>query len=1163
VNFDTDVQGVITKRLGDANYEATPAAGSIKDLYEAVFVDGVRHLLRLREGNLEYSSGGGTFTSVTAGYSTFGNFEFASYLDRVYFGNGIDNPQVYDRTTSYGGVTYTAPKTKEMGAQAPTSAIIPAVAATGNVAPGTYIYKVTFLYYDFEESNGGPASGAVIPGVASQISLLSIPVGGYGVTARKIYRSSDGGVSYRLVQTINDNTTTTGTDNSASATTDMPVDNGGPRNFTLIVQSKDRNWVAGIPGDKSDLDYSAAGQPDIFPTTNTILCNPRDPITGLVVFNDRVVVFNRNSFGQILGTDPSSFRYSEMPGNIGCVDNRTIQVRVLHGVPVLVWLSDRGFYLFNGSTVEYISDDIENLVNFNIQQASQVKGSVAHSSQAVFQAGTYTGGIDLTSNPGAITTPNPKSRVDEQAEWEAGSALANIVTRDPSLLGQIAMQSRESAPILTIPLGPGSDLGLALGTGFSGFTSGAWQIPPGPSLGQPFLSTPFQFDYTGFNSGFNDGSGSSSLGNYLATRIVIPRAGTINTFNFRVRGVNIIGPNVLPVRAHVWSDAGSQPGSLLFTSATVSMTFNGTFQDLAMSGPFVLAAGNYWIGFSVDPPVGTYFQTLAFASTVAGGQSAAFGFRGSFDGSSWPVSVGGIMGAAIGFTQTAVPLVLGWTSEAIETFLFTGATSIDVRVNHLSSLPVGVALNTFIEQADDQAFTTGVVTSAPFSLLNGLSAPHTFAATKKWWRIRMAGTLADDRNQAKIISVPYLEFPDTATWVSATIDGTTDTSAMNSLEINVSALPANTSVTAYVQKSAASGSGFVDEITQALVAGANTISLTGMGNQTLRYSRIKLVFGNSLDPTASAAVSSAELKWTITARFYSPVVDTGNTPAGWDVFQASVTASGAGVTFGMRADAVSANLTDDLPAGPYVPAFTAVTNGVFPTGVTVAKFAQWTTTMTATADNVPIIDSVTLNWFISQVSSIRAASIFLNKSYYVSLAEYGSTTNNLLLKLDQSGHWRIFRDMSVGTLSFFFSDAYYGAADVAQVRKFLSGTTDHGIPISMDVRLKAFDFDDITRLKALRAVYVVLGNTGATYTVEYSVDNGVTFLPLVDSGGNTTFTVPNDGVGITTKRLAPLWPNQLSGKTQLVRITEATSAEAEIHEVHIDAYIRQGEILNG
>jgi hypothetical protein len=400
------------------------------------------------------------------------------------------------------------------------------------------------------------------------------------------------------------------------------------------------------------------------------------------------------------------------------------------------------------------------------------------------------------------------------------------------------------------------------------------------------------------------------------------------------------------------------------------------------------------------------------------------------------------------------------------------------------------------------------------------------------------------------------------TWISQSIDNTLGITSLNDLTIEVSAIPAGTTATAVVQKSTAVGGPFTDEGTFPLIFGTNTISMGTVTNPLQRFSRVKFILTNITMPTNAPVVTSYTFRWTITTNFYSQVLDTGATPAGWDVFQASVTTPGAGTAFVMRSDPVSASLSDDVPAGPFAPAFSSVTNGAFPTLVPINRFVQWGVQLIATADNVPVIDSVTVNWFISSVSSLRPASIFYDKSYYVSLALYNSAVNNLVLRLDPNGNWEIWDGQTIGTFSLFFAEPYFGDASVAQIRKFLSGTTDHGTAISLDVRFKAFDFEDLTKRKILRQVFVVVENTGATYTIDYSLDKGMTFIPLYDLLGATSFTVPTD-TNLTTKRLVPATSGEIQGQTLMLRVRESTTATVRVHEVQLDAYIRQSEILNG
>lgn len=1141
-NIETEIDGTLSKRRGDANYELSAQAGTIKDLYEAIFVDGTHHSLRLRSGTLEYSSGNGVYNLVTAGFSPIGNFEFATYLDRVYGGNGIDQPIVYDKTAVYGGVTYTVPKTKQMGAQAPATATTAAVGAAGNVPAGTYQYKVTFLYYGFEESNGSLASNVISPVVASQINLTAVPIGGYGVESRKIYRTNDGGLSYFLVGIIQNNTATVFTDNLLTPTLDIPLDNGTPRNFTLIAQNNGRNWIAGIPGAESELDYSEAGLPDIFSSTGTVFCEAGDPIRAIKVYNGKLVVLNRNSFGQILGSSPDTYRYSPTPGRTGCVDTRSVQVRVIRGVPILVWLGPKGFYAWNGSSVEYISDDIEDLVNFNIQQASAVRGSNSQSTQSDFLAGYYVanGGIDLASDPGAITTPNPKNLVDEQAEWEGGSSIDAIVTRRADIPNQLAQAKRA-----TFLRSAGSNAGTII-------NAGNVELPivfNGNTLAEPDIGD------------FQHLDGTGNFPAMAAQPIYFVSGGTLTGFTLRLHNGSA-GTSYFKML--VWSSAANKPNAVLYTSAVKSLG-GSALSSVSESLSLPLATGLYFVGFQNTLADGTP-SGLSVRMRRSGGSAPYNAYLFTAYGASVSVQSqrGGPWLNAVAeslFSFSATTTTAGtWTSAVHTSGLFPNASGITVNLNHTASYQAGSSATSFVDEADDVLITAGVVTQSVASL-NG-TQPFTFTPTKAFWRVRVVLMAVAVTASPSITSDPTITFPTSVTWIGPSIDNTLGISAMNSLLVDVGLLPAGTTATAVVQKSTLVGSGFADEGSFPLVLGINTLNLVTVTNPLKRFTRLKLVLDNSAAPTLSPEITSMELHWSITTSFYSQVIDTGATPAGWDIFQASINANGGSVAFGMRSATTAIQLTDDVPAGPFVPAFVAVTNGLFPTAVPLNEFTQFVATITSSADMVPTIDSVTINWFISLGNSVRAASIFSDKEYYCSLATYNSTVNNVLVKLDRDGKWRVWYGQSIGTLSYFFDEVFFGDASTAIVRKFLSGTTDHGNAIEMDVRLKAFDFETSTKSKVLRQVFVVFANTGATYDVSYSLDEGVTFLPLKDAQGATSFTLPSNNLQ-TSKRLVPFGSNLNTGKSILVRIHENTTNVAQIIEVQLDAYTRAGDIIDG
>jgi hypothetical protein len=1209
-NIDTYQQGDIIKRESSVDY-GTPT-GPIKDQFEAVFSDGTHHMLIMGGGELQYSSGSGTFSSVKAGYSAVGNMEFASYADRVYYANGLSSPQVYDRTANYGGktalpvtitvtnfasltgdtvtlgtstvtegvewtaatsnddtatslaaaidalagITATAtdnvvtvlsstpsfvsasdvnltvaamalPRVRDMGVTAPSAAPTTALvldSTVDQIPAGAHSWKISFVYYGAEESNAGPASSPALTtdGTHTSVDLTNIPLGAFGVTSRKVYRD-DGDGLFRLVGSIDNNTATTFTDTASIGTSVAPSDNNGPRDWSLIVQHKDRMWVAGIAGDPSELDFSEAGLPDVFLSTGTILCNPSDPITGLVVYNDRVVVFNRNSFGQIYGTTSDSFRYSEVPGSVGCVDNRSIQIRTIHGVPVLMWLSAGKVFAFNGSTVEHISEDIEDQLRFNIQQANQVKGSNAQSTQSEFQNGTSSTGIDTDIFPGALTTKgqllngnptnNPLEAFDTQAEWENPSASGAIVTRKPGLGNRLASAVKAEVKASTCVL-----------SGLEGFNGNA-DIRTAPVADFTGAVTPATFRIR-----------ADTNSQSVAYSFTPPRSGVLTSFEMDVTAFGNITP-----RLRVWSDSFGIPGSVLgqFSAPPVDST---SPVRVTFSGSVPLVGGTtYWLGYFADRGDGIGRVIFTVPETFFPGGNIKVQ---PIDSSSW-ISISYaitrlsyITSVAYSYIQNPVPASGTFVSQTVDTGLFPQAASITVENAGTSAMTWGgtgsKSGSIIVEQADSDDMVTGLVASAPVVDPTQTQA-YTFAATKRYWRVKGTLQTADDRFPVVLPSF-YFTPPLSATWESQPIDCSADVTAYDpAVEV----------------KSVASGG----DATLTVATSDDNLTYSSYGPlgsaDVKRYIKLKYSLASSTDGLTPSSVSSLTFSYKLSPVWQSQAIDLGAAPEGWDVLQVSADENGGGLSYELRSAATSGGLA----AATYF----EVTPGTFPNDVPLNRWAQWRVSFDSEAGKVPEVDSLTLNWFIKLGNSTRAASLFYLGSYYLCLSEYNQTTNNLMLVFDPDGKWRVHRDLNAGTFGFFFGDPYYGDAVDGKVKKLLGGINQ---VVELDVRTKAFDFDDITKRKMLHHVFLAVANTGATFDVSYSTDEGRTFQALRDVTGATTFTVPDDGgLGTTTKYLVPSYEDltKLAGKTIMVRIHENTAKQVNISEIQIDAYIREGE----
>lgn len=99
------------------------------------------------------------------------------------------------------------------------SAVTTATGGAGSVPVGTHYYRVTYVHPGGETAPGTYVGSYVVAGPGTEsVSLSAIPVSpDPNVTARKIYRNTGVAIMY-LLTTINDNTTTTYSDDTADVT---------------------------------------------------------------------------------------------------------------------------------------------------------------------------------------------------------------------------------------------------------------------------------------------------------------------------------------------------------------------------------------------------------------------------------------------------------------------------------------------------------------------------------------------------------------------------------------------------------------------------------------------------------------------------------------------------------------------------------------------------------------------------------------------------------------------------------------------------------------------------------------------------------------------------------------------------------------------------------
>jgi hypothetical protein len=846
-NFLTSDNGVITKRQDTTAYNSSALATHPMDQFEAVFADGTRHFLVVANGKLNYSPGDGVFTEVTTGYSASAHFEFANARGRVYFCNGVDTPQAYDKTTPYGGVTYTVPKTRTMGVVPPTVGAMSGVqAASGSIADGTYYYKVTYLYHGGQESNGSAATASItVSAGPKRINLSTIPVGGYGVESRKLYRSNDGGATFYLVATISDNTTTTYADTSASVdlTLPIPAANGLPPTFSYIVYNLDRLWVVST-ATPYYLYWSEAGLPDVW-SGSFLSCNPNDTITGLAIIGQQVVVFSKNSMGIVEGRDSSTFRYVEI-AKVGCVDQRSIQSRLIAGLPELVWLAPSGdVYGFNGSTLRRLSVGLVNKLGA-VQQASQGKRQVTQSSQADFTLGTSSPSISLSLVPGSITVANPEHDWELETDWDNALASSSAAFMG---LSNVMRAATRFAPTL------------------SDGTLGGYSVINGTNVELNATST----DLSSGGAIFNDNGAPQQSTIHYAVPWTPHQDGTLTSLS-----VAATPTGSATFSAQIWTDSGGSPSApIAGTAGSGTLTTSTSFATTAGTSIHFTAGVSYWIVMVATSNI-TALKTWSI--TQVGKQRTA-GVWGNL------TKAGNQVTPIFSWTITFDTISGTWVSPVYDTHAVNGLAA-SLTVSGAYAAP-GTATVTAYGSPDGVTFDVTQAFTAP----NGANSVS--LAARRYWKIGYAISDTTGARQSVQVGTPILTFATTATWDSEVIDHTTDITTLDVLSATTT-IPATTSITLQVATS-------TDNISYS--------SYTSIGSATPhRYSKIKVTITTTADNITSASLTGLHFGWSVLGTQTSNVINL-STITGWDLFQAVQTLNGGTATYSIRANNVEANVT--------------------------------------------------------------------------------------------------------------------------------------------------------------------------------------------------------------------------------------------------------------
>lgn len=254
---------------------------------------------------------------------------------------------------------------------------------SGTSLTGTYSYRFTYIYRGednrFMESNPTPSDPindtATVTSKDITVSWTAhpnsvLPGNGERVTGYRIYRTADqdsGGDPqvFLLVTEITDVTTTSYVDSTPDLelTDLMPAENSRnvpPDGTTLVKEYSGSLFCFGPKFNRLGFDYSEPGEYEAFPATNRTRLpeSSTGRVTGAFKISGILGCTTEDTIYHVSGSNPRDFTHRYMTNYTGCLSPGS--VKVLHNTAML--RGKHGFYSWNGASLNYLSEDIEDEV---------------------------------------------------------------------------------------------------------------------------------------------------------------------------------------------------------------------------------------------------------------------------------------------------------------------------------------------------------------------------------------------------------------------------------------------------------------------------------------------------------------------------------------------------------------------------------------------------------------------------------------------------------------------------------------------------------------------------------------------------------------------------------------------------------------------------------
>lgn len=324
-------KGVPTKRWGTKNYFTAGATGAVRGLKGLYKADGTNRLLCITdEGFLKYKSGA-SYTMITgASWASGYDVYMAQLADNMYIVNGQRELVKYSNATLYSFPTISVPSN------------VFATQVSGVSGTSRYSYRVSAVSNVGETKASTPIEATNCPqdlingtvkvswtGVSAASGILK----GYNVYGRVLGDE-------RFIGSVGNNTTSwfdDGVSEPYLLTYPPLADATGGVTAKYITRFEDRLIFAGIDGDPSKVVFGGK-EPlheklDLASGGNYIRIEPDagDDITGIGIFESRIIVFKERSIWQITLTQQSVGNFTVTIPNLqlitashGCIAPKSI-----------------------------------------------------------------------------------------------------------------------------------------------------------------------------------------------------------------------------------------------------------------------------------------------------------------------------------------------------------------------------------------------------------------------------------------------------------------------------------------------------------------------------------------------------------------------------------------------------------------------------------------------------------------------------------------------------------------------------------------------------------------------------------------------------------------------------------------------------------------------